>query len=330
MKPRAPLGLLAVAGAAAMAYVCAGAGPALADDPLANLSITISPTWTVATGSNETYNAANSAIPPNVKPAGSNAPGYVFAANGGTTNDLRLDFGLDYHFSKKLDFFYQHKNVDFSLGRFQPGIYTGDIQDRFDTVGLNDVLGHGWQASIGYFNRSRMCCGDPSSPSDNVLQNYYHGYFLGQNYTFGPKTPIGEPFSIDVREMYVPRNPAAIVPGFSDDPAVTYVGSGFIFPFGITARIPTGPNTHLFWPFISYEKGADFMIGDPGPSYLNNVVVGVVKIWPKPGLVFHAVLVNITQEHIPYPLPQYPSVPLPGENVRINLINVGFDYKFHG
>jgi hypothetical protein len=329
MKPRPSRGLLAVAGAAVIAYVCAGAGPALADDPLANLSITISPTYTLTTGSNATYNASNSVIPPNVKPAGSNANGYAFAADGGVTNDVRLDYGFDYQLSKKFNLFYRHKNVDFSLGRFQPGVYTGDIQDRFDTVGIGENLGHGLAASVGYFNRTRMCCGDPSSPGDNVLQNFYHGYFVGGTYAFGPKTAIGPPLSVDVKAMWVPRDPSKIIPGFSDDPAVPYVGSGFIYPASITLRIPVSNTVHTFWPFISYEKGADFMSGDPGPSYVNAVVLGVVKIFPH-GLVFHAVLLNLEQEHLPYPLPQYPSVPLPGENVRINLINVGFDYKFHG
>ena len=316
----------------AFVVVClrANAAPALADDPFSKLTITLTPTWTVATGSDDTYSAALSAIPPNVKPPGSNANGYAFAANGGTTSDPRLDFGLDYRFTKWVSLFYSHQNVDFSLGRFQPGIYTGDIQDRFDTLGVREDVGvPGLSVNEGYFNRSRICCGVPNTPSDNIAQNFYHGYFVGASYAFGWKSPIGPPFDLNVRALWVPRDPSKIIPGFSDDPAVPYTGSGFIYPFSLTFRIPISNTIHTFWPFVSIGKAADYMSGDPGPSYLNQSVIGIVKIF-SPQLVFHAVVVNIAQEHLPYPLPQYPGVPLPGENIRVNVFNAGLDFKIKG
>jgi hypothetical protein len=329
---------------AAFAAVVLGASPAFAD-VLSNLTITASPTFTTS-----------------LSPLGNIGAQCTGAASStvacSQSNDLRLDYGLDYHLSKNFGFSYQHQNVDFTLSGpiFIPaagGLATpiGDQEDRQDTLQLNytGLAKHGLVFNAGYLNKSRVFNANAAQAGPNVGVLFsggdfgqssftYHGYFVGGDYNFGPHTPIGSLLTANWRVLYgihpdtlsnqLSNDTGFVAPGVGFVQTVAYGGNRLLPSGGLTLHIPIGYKQELF-PFVGYQKGVDYFFTDPGPEYYNIAVAGVAKVINK-DLTLVGTYINLNEEHLPYPL----IVPIPGQfgldYVRLTGIQLTLNYKIHG
>jgi hypothetical protein len=319
--------------------------PAFAD-VLSNLTITASPTFTTS-------------LSP-LDHIGSQCTGAASSTVAcSETNDLRLDYGLDYRFSKDWGFAYQHNNVDFTLSApiFVPGgagVPIGDQQDRQDTLQLNytAMAKLGLTLNGGYLNKSRsfnansaqvgpapgVAATEPAGETFGQNAFRYHGYFVGGDYNLGPHSPAGSLLTLNFRVLYgihpdTPANEfsndtAFVAPGVGFVQTVAYGGNRFVPTGGLTLHVPVGFRQGFF-PFVGFQKGADYFFTDPGPEYYNIVVAGVAKVITK-DLSLVGTYVNLNEQRQPYPL----VFPVPGafgvDYVRLTNIQLTLNYKIHG
>jgi hypothetical protein len=233
-----------------------------------------------------------------------------------TTDNLRLDYDLVYHFSPRWNFHYAHTNFDFSLGRIvtlAPGtsLLSGSINDREDKLSLNYLAGHGLSLSGWYdshertnieatsltggcFFNSVACPGGGSNPS-SINSN---SWGVGGTYAFGPHQRFQPPmFSAAFNINYFPRtsnpvpcpgqpgNPVGAIPGYQ--PACGsggipgYVGSGVVYGYGLT-MFPFA-DTHIppgSIPFIGYESLPVWFHAENTPEVYNVMDGGIIQVLP--------------------------------------------------
>lgn len=233
-----------------------------------------------------------------------------------TTSNLRLDWGLTYHFSPKLNLAYTHDTLDFTLARITSiaplSILTGDIDDRTDRIALNYAAGHGlalnahWfsherseiaataspllqaaSGSICYFN-SEQCPGAKSNPA-SINSN---AYGAGLAYSFGPHARFQPAmFRAAVDVDYYPRptsqgaatcvaggGPGSNAPVCGSNGIPGYVGSQTTAPYSLTMYpLATAKIKPGLIPFVGYERVDVLFHAENTPESFNAVVFGVVK-----------------------------------------------------
>jgi hypothetical protein len=297
----------------------AGARADASNNPL---TITVAPVWFLNTGSDATAHPPPGTIPLNspLVPR--------------TTDDVRLDFGANYQFNKKMSLSYAHANFNFSLGRIltiAPGtsLVTGDIADRIDTISFNYGFGHGLNGSVYYLSHQRswvagLCLNQAFCPNaagvneSNPASINMIAYGIGFKYAWGPVSPFTGPLlTFNADAQYVPRpssNPTANLNGL---PA--YVGTQTIFPYGVTMNVPI----RNYWgiiPFIDYQRNAVLFRGESSQELYNTVEWGAVKIL-RPDLTFALLESNwkgcVCSDTVP-----------PPDNVRFSVMIAKLTYNF--
>jgi hypothetical protein len=233
-----------------------------------------------------------------------------------TTRNVRLNYGVSYRFSPKLNIAYTHEDLDFTLGRVTSiaplSVLTGDVDDRTDRIAVNYAYGRGialnahWfshersgiaasaspllQAATGsncFFN-SEQCPGARSNPA-SINSN---AYGVGAAYSFGPHARFQPPmFKIAVDADYYPRPPsqsagACIAGGGPGSNAPVcgaegvpgYVGSQTAFPYSLTAfPLATTRIKPGLVPFVAYERVEALFHAENTPEAYNAVAWGFVK-----------------------------------------------------
>jgi hypothetical protein len=278
------------------------------------------------------------------------------------TNNLRLDYGLTYHFNRRWSLQYTHTNLDFSIGRISSiaplSLLTGDIDDRTDQGKLNYNAGGGLVLDGYYFSHQRSniaatasnfyvaatgsncyfnaidCPGNKSNPG-TINSN---AWGVGATYSFGPHTRFEPPmFKLAVDAQYYPR-PAAqgaascIPPGFpgANAPVCSangipgYVGSQTTFPYALT-MFPLSPLKHMplgFLPFVAYERTVVLWRAENSPEMFNSTVWGFVQV------LGHGLSVSYTNLHLNGCLCS-DTVP-PPDSIRFvdNILKVTYDIHF--
>jgi hypothetical protein len=316
-----------VTAVAAVSLLLGAAVPARADDFGSRFTLSVAPNFQVST-------AGDQAAGP---PAGFSKLGYT--NDNANPQTLQLDYGLDFKIDKVLHLFYEHSNFDYALGRIltvapHVSLTTGILADRQDTIGLQRGFGHGLVGQIYYFNKVRadvsgLCLnqesctsaqlggtqggavtGNPSSIDD-------HGYGLHGGYSFGPKTRLGQPFTLGVDAQYIPRpsiaptGEAANLGGLG-----SYVGSQWLFPYSLTVKIPIFPDPTII-PLAEYERADVLYRAEATPEVYNLIAAGIVKVINK-----NATL-SILNVHL-NGCKCADTVP-PPDNVRISVLEVKLD-----
>jgi len=274
--------------ASAMAFT---ALPAKADDFGSRITISVAPNYQGGT-------TGDQAAPP---PAGRAGVGYTH--DHPNPQDLKLDYGLDFRIDKATHFSYTRSNLDFALGRILTiaptvSLVTGDIVDRTDTISLSHAFPHGVATSLYYYNHVRqddtgLCLnqayctmaqlgrGSSGTVTGNPQSIDEHGYGMHLGYTFGPKSQIGQLFTLGVDAKYVPR-PSIGPTGTSINLGGLgkYTGSQFIFPYGLTVKLPLFPG-HTTIPIIGYERATVLFRDEATPEDYNLILAGIIKVINK-------------------------------------------------
>jgi hypothetical protein len=316
-----------VTAVAAVSLLFGAAVPARADNFGERFTVSASPNFQVSTVGDQ------AAGPP---------PGF---SKLGYTNDntnpqvLLLDYGLDFRIDKVLHLFYSHSNFDYALGRILTvaphlSLTTGILADRQDTIGLQRGFGHGLDGQIYYFNKVRqdvsgLCLNQATCTSaqlggtqgglvtGNPSSIDAHGYGAHGDYSFGPNTQIGKPFTLGVDAQYIPRPsfpPTGEAPNLGG--LGKYVGSQWLFPYSITAKIPLFPSPTVI-PLVQYERASVLYRAEATPEVYNVIAAGIVKVINK-----NATL-SILNVHL-NGCKCSDTVP-PPDNVRISVLEVKLD-----
>jgi len=305
----------------ALAVVFNATLPAKADDFGKRFTIDIAPSWNIAT------NGDAYAQPP----PGRIAFGYNPTNDPPITNDLLLDYGLNFRIDKKSSFSYTHSSFDLTFGRVLsiPGIslINKDV-DRTDTLAINHTFGGGLSGTLYYFDHNRQdvpgscnnqisCALGPNGTNvANPLSIDEHGYGVHGAYNFGPETRIGPLFTAGVDAKYIPR-PDVGPKGFALDGLGAYTGSQFIFPYSIQMKLPLIPDRSLI-PFIGYERAIELFRGESTAEMYNQVNYGIVKVINR-DLVLSLVNVNFVECTCSDTVP-------PPDNIRFSNVILKLDY----
>jgi hypothetical protein len=276
----------------ALSLLVFAVAPARADDFGSRFTINAAPNLQIGTTSDQ-------AAPP---PAGNVGTGYTH--DKPNPQDFLLDYGLDFRIDKFTHLSYQHANIDFALGRILTvaphlSLVTGDIADHIDTATLSRFLGHGVGVSVYYFNHVRqdvtgLCLNQETctaaqlgvgAKDGTVLGNPSsidsHGYGGHAGYVFGPKTQIGQLFTVGVDAQYVPRpttpptGEAVNLGGLGN-----YVGSQWLFPYSINSKVPIFPSSTLI-PVVGYERASVLWRAEATPEVYNVTFFTLVKVINK-------------------------------------------------
>jgi hypothetical protein len=280
--------------AAAFALLAIGAAatlPARADDFGKRVTVIVAPNLQLSTTGDST-----AAAPPGGVTIGK-------TTDHPLPNTVQLDYGLNFRIDKKTNLYYSHSNFVYTIGRvltvaphtaFEPG----EFFDHTDTIGINHALARGLVGRAYYFDQQRqdvtgLClsqisCGNgiPNTASINM-----HGYGLGFNYDFGPKSRIGQIFTASFDAKYFPRASTTLNPNLGS--LGKYVGTQTLFPYGITAKIPV-LNSHTVVPFIGYERADVLYQNEAVPEVYNVVDFGIVKVINK-NATFSITNLNLTE-----------------------------------
>jgi hypothetical protein len=318
-----------------------GAAPAMADI-LSNLELTATPQFTTATNAGACKTTPGAAIPP------ANGPVCTI------TDDLRLNYGLNYKFSQQWGLYYTHENVNYTIdsGSIIPtptGIAhlpISDIDDRADTIGLNynALAKHGLTLNGGYYGYAREVGGNnPAGGPDSTAASTagggqghigFHGYFVGGSYNFGPHSVYGSLLTLDARLLYsihpdtlanqLSNDTGAVIPGAGFVQQVAYGGNRFIPTGGLTLHLPIG-NKQLLFPFVGISKAAVYYFNDPGPEFFNVTYAGVAKVISK-DLSLVGSWTNLDEQHFSYPI----GIPFgPNDPYRLTTVQLKLEYKIH-
>ena len=314
---------VAALGFAAVGFAIATA-PALADDFLKRITIDIAPNYQLsATGD----------------AAAANPAGFT---NLGYTNDhqvpatAQLDYGANITVDKRTNIYFSHSNLDFAIGRVltlgpKTALVSGLIADHTDTVGLNHDLSGGLFGRIYYFDHVRqdvtgLCLNQQKCPDSTGQQTGNpesideHGYGAGFTYNFGPKTRIGQLLSVGVDAKYIPRSstPPTAAPNLGGLGA--YVGSQWLFPYSITAKIPVLP-VRTTIPYIGYERASVLFRDEATPEVFNVTVMGITQVVSK------EVLLSITS--LNFSGCRCADTVPPPDNIRFAQVLLKLDYKLN-
>ena len=271
------------------------------------------------------------------------------------TNNLRVDYGIAYHFDRRWSLEYTHSNFDFSLGRITSikpfSVLTGDIDDRTDTGKLNFAAGYGLSFDAYYFSHQRSnlaatnafggcyfngisCPGNVSNPA-SINSN---AYGLGAAYAFGPHQRFEPPmFKVNIDAQFYPRPIArtaqnCIPPGFPGANAPVcnaegipgYVSSQTTYPYELTmfplANYQYAPRGFL--PFIAYERTVVLWHAENSPEAFNSAIWGFVQV------LGHGLSVSYTNFKLNGCYCSN-TVPAP-DSIRsdTNILKFTYDYKF--
>jgi len=259
---------------AALAIVASAALPASADDFLKHVTFDVSPTFFGG--------ATTDAQAP--APVGTFPLGYT--QDHPTTNDWRVNYGLNVQLNRRTSLYYNHANFDFELGRILlPGVslVSGDVTDRTDTIGLNYAATRFLSTRVYFFDHERtdvtglclnqtVCGGGVRNPA--AIDE--HGYAAGGTWSFGPRSLIGPIFSIGADAKYVPRSLPG-PPGAALDGLGSYTGSQFEFPYSFTVKVPTHHDPSLIW-VAGYERATALFRAESSIEQYNVTQFGVVKV----------------------------------------------------
>ena len=274
---------------AALGFAAAGfaiaASPALADDFLQRITLDIAPNYQAAVTGDA---------------AAANPKGFT---NLGYTNDhqvpatTQLDYGLNFRIDRRTNLYYSHSNLDFAIGRVltlgpNTALVSGLIADRTDTVGFSHDFAGGLIGRAYYYNHARMdvsglCLNQQDCPNPTTGQQTgnpssiaEHGYGIGATYNFGPKTRIGQLLSVGLDAKYVPRSstPPTTAPNLGG--LGKYVGSQWLVPYSITAKIPVLPVSTTI-PYIGYERASVLFRDEATPEVYNVSVLGITQVITK-------------------------------------------------
>jgi hypothetical protein len=261
-------------------------GPTGFQSLLQRVTITVAPVWLLAT------NTDANAIPP--PPPG--LAGVGFTHDQPITNGLRVDYGVDFAIADNLHLNAYHGNVGYELGRILTAIpntafVTGAIYDYSDTIALKYRVVHGLVLQATFFDHQRsvvtgQClnqkkCLDPfGGVVSNPLSIDEHGYTLGFNVDFGPKTRVGQLFNATGDAKYIPRPATPSSPAVALDSLPGYRGTQTLYPWSFTLRIPLTTSPTLV-PSVSYISLPVLYRDSAVPEAYRGIVVGVSKAFSK-------------------------------------------------
>jgi hypothetical protein len=267
--------------ALAFAWSIIGTTTSAMADQKSPFTITLTPVWDIGTTSD-----AQALPPPGTVPL--NSP-----LQPPSTDDIRLNYGISYAFSKKSSLSYSHSNIGFELGRIltlAPGtsLDTGDIIDRIDTISYNYGFGHGLSASAYYLSHQRIyvaglclnqedCPGNNSNPKSVNME----AYGIGFKYGFGPVSKFTGPLlTVNADAQYIPRSAnLPMAPAlYSYNGINNYVASGQLFPYGITMNIPVPATMAGLIPFVDYKRESVWWRAENTPEMFNVIDFGIVKV----------------------------------------------------
>ncbi|MGB8266211.1 MAG: hypothetical protein WCE44_07830 [Candidatus Velthaea sp.] len=325
-----------MAGLLSAAILAATSVPAYADNLIDKITVNITPVYDLnATGD------ANLAPPAGYGVlVGYNAAGNAAAGPNPTTSDLLLNYSANIQLSKETNLFYSHTNSDFTLGRILeaggPGvaIVTGDIADRNDTVGLNYVFNRAFSTKLYYFDTQRTFVSGLTLNQNfvNGVSNPssidFHGYGIGGAYGFGPRTKAGYIFTATFDGQYVPRpgydpavpnTPAAQTAAASGYGLNSWTGSGWVFPYGVSAKIPLIAKDPTLLLTGSWSHLNVWWRAEATPEAGNVVTFGAVKALSR-NLTLSLTDINLTECTCTDTLP-------PPETVRFAQIVFALNYR---
>ena len=271
----------------ALVLVVSVASPAYADSFFSKLTLNTAPIYWVKTAGD-----AFAAPEPGTVPVG-------YKTNNPGAHDWRLDYGLHYSFNRRFALYYTHDVLDYNLDRVYmpvPGtkiegtFVSGDAGDRIDQAGFSYVAAQGLVTRLYYLDHERylvsgFCMNQVSCGNGvpNVNVGDMHGYGLGANYAFGPRTRIGPVFSASLDAQYIPR--PATPPAPNDVPSAygmnSWPGSKVIWPYGIQAALPVLAKNPTFVAFLGYQRAAQYFRNNASQNLYNVVTFGVTKAFNK-------------------------------------------------
>ncbi len=257
--------------------------PAKADDILHRVTVSVAPVYLFSTNSD-----ANANPPP---PAGLTGIGYT--RDNPVVDTWRVDYGISYKISPKFTLSLSHTNVGYELGRIltiapNTAFVSGSLFDYTDTAALGYDAGHGLGIHATYFSHQRqdvtgLCLNQKSCPDatgaehPNPLSIDEVGYTLGATFDFGPTTKVGKLLTAGFDIKYLPRPAGPPSPGASLDGLGHWVGSTFVYPYSLTARLPlTGSST--FVPSVTYINLPVFYHDSAVPEAYRGMIYGFSKV----------------------------------------------------
>lgn len=191
-----------------------------------------------------------------------------------THGDVRVPFKLTLPAGKHLQFVWQQKNIDETLGRVTTpsGAYTypGAYHDVAEDVGAGYKTGDvTWNA--GYFERHRVCC-----PFDKVRERLA---YVGGEDDFGPSSGGKSLFVFKFRLLRSLEHP------------------DLFYRTSLQARVPLRKHA-----FVLAQAGidSDYFDRQPIPLYYNYVNVGIEKDF-SPNVSYKMLVENLTQRNQGYP-----------------------------
>jgi hypothetical protein len=246
------------------------------------------------------------------------------------TSDLRLDYGVTYRFSKKLNLEYTHSAFDYSIGRVTSipplSVLTGNINDRIDRISLNYAAGHGLALDAHYFSDQRSSIEATASPvlhavtgsncyfnsmkcpggASNPASINSNAWGAGASYSFGPHGRFQPPmFKAAVDADYYPRpltrsaatcvaaGAAANAPVCGANGIPGYVGSQTVLPYSLTVfPLSTAKIKPGFIPFLAYQRIDVLFHAENTPEAYNGTAFGLVKA------LGHGMSFNYTNLHL--------------------------------
>lgn len=105
-------------------------------------------------------------------------------------------------------------------------------------------------------------------------------YTAGGTYTFGPKSKIGQVFTLGGDIKYVPRGPTPESPAVALGGLGSYVGTQTLFPWSATALLPI-VNDATVIPFINYTSLPVLYHDSAVPEEYRGIVFGLSKVTSK-------------------------------------------------
>lgn len=257
--------------------------PAKADNIGQRVTVSVAPVYLFSTNSD-----ANANPPP---PAGLTPIGYT--RDNPVVDGWRIDYGIGYRISPRFSITLSHSNVGYELGRIltiapATSFVSGSLYDYTDTAALGYDAGHGLGIHATYFSHQRsvatgLCLNQKQCPTPtgvnqgNPLSIDEIGYTLGATFDFGPTTKVGKLLTVGFDAKYLPRPAGPPSPGASLDALGHWVGSTFVFPYSLTARLPlTGSSS--FVPSVTYINLPVFYHDSAVPEAYRGMIYGFSKV----------------------------------------------------
>ncbi len=257
--------------------------PAKADDILHRITVNVAPVYLFSTNTDAN---ANPPPPPGLTPIG-------YTRDNPVVDGWRIDYGIGYKISSKFTLAFAHSNVGYELGRIltiapNTAFVSGSIYDYTDTAALAYDAGHGIGVHATYFSHQRsvvtgLCLNQKQCPDaagveqNNPLSIDEVGYTLGATYDFGPTTRVGKLLTAAFDVKYLPRPAGPPSPGAALDGLGHWVGSTFVFPYSLTARLPLTKSS-TFVPSVTYINLPVFYHDSAVPEAYRGMIYGFSKV----------------------------------------------------